>query len=57
MSELIRIDDLKADAETAANEGHTVEVCPFKDDPRRAEVWTTFYYIAVEERLLAGRAA
>ena len=49
MSEIIRIDWLKAHAEKSAAEGKTLDACPCKDDPRRSEIWKSFYYSALEE--------
>lgn len=43
MSELIRVDSLRANAEQCAREGKTVDACPYKDDPRRAELWLMYY--------------
>lgn len=48
--EILRIDGLKASAEQAAESGRSVAVCPY-DDPRRVEMWKTFYYAAIEKKL------
>lgn len=42
MSELIRIDTIRANAEQCAREGKAVEACPY-DDPRRAELWLMYF--------------
>jgi hypothetical protein len=57
MSELIRIDELKANAEAAAIARRSVDESPYKNDPRRDEIWRTYYFRKWEEVFLAGMAA
>lgn len=58
MSELLRIDALKADAERAADDGKSVSANPYResDDPRRHGMWLTYYYHRVEEKLSHANA-
>lgn len=44
MSELLRIDEIRASAEAAADAGERVDENPYKDDPRRAQQWRHFFF-------------
>lgn len=54
MSELIRIDRLRAHAEQCAREGKPKSACPYKDDPRRAEIWLTYFYAEQEKQVCSA---
>lgn len=58
MSELLRIDQLKAGAERAADEGKPASANPYResDDPRRHAMWLTYYYHRVEANLCQASA-
>lgn len=43
MSELIRIDTIRENAEQAAREGKKEDACPYKEEPTRAELWLMYY--------------
>ncbi|WP_194720799.1 hypothetical protein [Noviherbaspirillum malthae] len=45
MSELLRIDELKADAERAANEGKSLNANPHAADPRRGPLWKHYFLV------------
>jgi hypothetical protein len=49
VSELIRIDGIKADADRAAEQGYSTGVNPYRDDPRRSEIWLAFYNARLAE--------
>lgn len=49
MSELLRIDGIKADAEAAADAGKQSDACPKDLDPRRAQFWLHFFYQRQEQ--------
>lgn len=49
MSELVRIDEMKADAERAANEGKSLAVNPHAADPRRGPLWK-HYFLAQQHK-------
>ncbi|HEY8606608.1 MAG TPA: hypothetical protein VIM12_05780 [Noviherbaspirillum sp.] len=55
MSELLRIDDVKKDAEFAADVGLDVVANPYprNQDPRRHDAWLQFYH----ERIAATSGA
>jgi hypothetical protein len=44
MSELIYIENIKADAEAAADAGKRSDACPKSYSPRNAELWLHYFY-------------
>lgn len=49
MSELLRIDELKADAERAADEGKSLNANPHTADPRRGPLWKHYFLVRQTE--------
>lgn len=50
MSELIYIEQLKADAEAAADAGKQPEDCPKDLSPRKAELWLHYFYSRQDQK-------
>lgn len=53
MSELTKIDTIRANAEQAARDGKTADACPYKEEPTRAELWLMYFYLEQDRQFCA----